>query len=95
MIEAELNKMLSDVLMIDDSERLLARLGRGDTVGELGVICERPRSATARAAEETTLLFTTAEDVLTLLAHNSGAANAMLKYVGQRFADSVEQQFAA
>ncbi|MDA9982937.1 ABC transporter transmembrane domain-containing protein [Gammaproteobacteria bacterium] len=85
---------LEIVLMIDDGERLLARLGRGDTVGELGVVCERPRSATARAAEETTLLFTTAEDVLTLLAHNSGAANAMLKYVGQRFADSVEQQIA-
>ena len=86
---------LEIVLTVDHRERILTTLGRGDTAGELGVICERPRSATARAAKPTTLLFTTAEDVLTLLALNPGAAYAMLRYVGQRFADSVEQQFAA
>jgi CRP-like cAMP-binding protein len=86
---------LEIVLMTDDGERSLTRLGRGETVGELGVICERPRSATARATKPTTLVFTTAEDVLALLAHNPGAANAMLRYVGQRFADIVEHQFAA
>lgn len=84
---------LETVRIVDDRERLLMKLGRGDTVGELGVICDRPRSATARAAKPTTLLFTTAEDVLTLLEHNPGVANAMLRYIGQRFANSVEQDF--
>lgn len=86
---------LEIVLTVGDREEVLTRLGRGDTVGELGVICDRPRGATARALEPTTLLFTTTEDVLTLLEHNPGVANAMLKYIGERFVDSVEQRTAA
>lgn len=91
ILEGELEIIING----DTEERLLARLQAGDTVGELGVICDRPRSATARAAQATILLFTSTEDVLTLLNHNPGVANAMLRYIGKRFADSVEQQHAA
>jgi CRP-like cAMP-binding protein len=80
--------------MVDDGERLITKLGPGDNVGILSVICDRPRSATARASKSTTLLFTTAEDVSALLEHNPSVANAMLRYVGQRFAETLEQEFA-
>lgn len=79
--------------MVLASERCVA--GAGDAVGELGVICERPRTATARAAKSTTMLFTAAEDVLTLLEHNPEVANTMLKHIARRFADSVEQALPA
>ena len=85
---------LEMVRTADDKERLITRFGPGDNVGILGVICDRPRSATARASKPTTLLFTRAEDVLTLLKHNPGLANAMLRYVGQSFAENLEQDFA-
>ncbi len=88
-----LDGALEIVRIQQDKEQLLAKLGPGDTVGELGVICEQPQGATARAIKPTTLLFTKAEDVLTLLTHNPGVANAMLKHVGRRFVDSIEQQF--
>jgi putative ABC transport system ATP-binding protein len=78
-----------------DQEHILSRLGQGDTVGAISVICDRPRGATARTVMPTTLLFTKAEDVITLLEHNPGAANAMLRYVGERIVDTIEQRFAA
>lgn len=90
-----LDGVLEIVLEAGDGEQVLNRLGSGETVGELGVICDRPRGATARALQPTTLLFTSAEDVLTLLEHNQGVANAMLRYVGERFVDSVAQRNAA
>jgi putative ABC transport system ATP-binding protein len=86
---------LEIVLRVGEREDILNRLGAGDTVGELGVICDRPRGAAARALEPTTLLFTATEDVLTLLEHNPGVANAMLRYIGERFVDSVDQRSAA
>ena len=75
---------LEIALTVGSREEVLNRLGRGDTVGELGVICYRPRGAAARALEPTTLLE-----------HNPGVANAMLRYIGERFVDSVEQRTAA
>lgn len=45
------------VHLVDDSgeERLVAELGRGEVVGELGLLDRAPRSATVRAVRDTTL----------------------------------------
>ncbi len=49
------------VVMVDDDgsdageERLVAELGRGEVVGELGLLDRAPRSATVRAVRDTTL----------------------------------------
>jgi len=40
----------------DDEEKLLARLGPGQTLGEMALLDGQPRSATARAAEDLVLL---------------------------------------
>jgi predicted acylesterase/phospholipase RssA/CRP-like cAMP-binding protein len=39
----------------DGEERLVAELGRGEVVGELGLLDQAPRSATVRAVRDTTL----------------------------------------
>jgi predicted acylesterase/phospholipase RssA/CRP-like cAMP-binding protein len=39
----------------DSGERLIAELGRGEVVGELGLLDRAPRSATVRAVRDTTL----------------------------------------
>ncbi len=46
----------------EEQEKLLARLGPGQTIGEMALLDGQPRSATARAAEDVLLLvFTRAE----------------------------------
>ena len=53
----------------DGEERLVAELGRGEVVGELGLLDRAPRSATVRAVRDTTLASfsaTTFEDLVAL-----------------------------
>ena len=53
----------------DGKERLVAELGRGEVVGELGLLDRAPRSATVRAVRDTTLASfsaTTFEDLVAL-----------------------------
>ncbi len=42
-------------VVADNEERLVAELGRGEVVGELGLLDRTPRSATVRAVRDTTL----------------------------------------
>jgi predicted acylesterase/phospholipase RssA/CRP-like cAMP-binding protein len=46
---------VSVTLIEDGDERLVAELGRGEVVGELGLLDRAPRSATVRAVRDTTL----------------------------------------
>ncbi len=82
-----------EVLYSNDKnqQQILAKLGNGDMAGTLDVVCNRPRSNTVRASQSSTLLFTAAEDVTTLLTHNPSAANAMLRYLGQHLGKAIEQ----
>jgi CRP/FNR family transcriptional regulator, cyclic AMP receptor protein len=43
----------------EEHEKLLARLGPGQTIGEMALLDGEPRSATARAAEDVVLLVLT------------------------------------
>jgi predicted acylesterase/phospholipase RssA/CRP-like cAMP-binding protein len=58
---------VSVTLVDDGDERLVAELGRGEVVGELGLLDRAPRSATVRAVRDTTLASfsaTTFEDLV-------------------------------
>jgi putative ABC transport system ATP-binding protein len=86
ILEGELELVRADV----GGERVLARLGPGDTVGELSVICEQPRGATARTVTPSTLMFTTTEHMMALIADYPGIATAMLKGIGKRLMDIID-----
>lgn len=52
---------------VDGRESVLALMDRGDLFGEMGMLDDRPRSATARALEPSTLLRIPYEPVLAVL----------------------------
>ena len=77
-----------------NDERVLARLGPGDTLGELSVICEQPYGATARTVTPSTLMFITTEHMMALIADYPDTATAMLKSIGKRLLDIVDAPLA-
>lgn len=62
----------------------LAVLGEGDIVGEMGVIDERPRSASLRALEPVTALAVNHQEFLDTLLHRPGDALALLRALFER-----------
>lgn len=68
-----------------DDEHLLGLIAPGETVGELGVLAEQPRSATVRALRDCTLLQLSREDLLLRLigAHPQALVGTM-RYVLER-----------
>jgi CRP-like cAMP-binding protein len=75
-----------------ETDFLIATLGPGDFVGEMSIIDAEPRSATARVAEESTLLVVTRKCFLDIMQTIPGAANkillTMLKVVNQRLRET-------
>jgi predicted acylesterase/phospholipase RssA len=67
----------------DGDETFVRDLGRGEIVGELGLINDEPRSATVRAVRETALARLAAADFLDLIGSHPGlalgVANAVLR----------------
>jgi CRP/FNR family transcriptional regulator len=62
-------------------ELILAVLGPGDTLGELSLLDGQPRSADARALDESTLLALPAEPLRVLLERSPGLALAVAQEV--------------
>jgi len=73
-------------------EMVIATLGVGDFVGEMAVLDEEPRSATARVVEETTMLIITRKSFQDILkALPEGAVKILmiiLKNVNQRLREA-------
>jgi len=72
-------------------EVLLATLGPGHFFGEISLLDGGPRTATVRAASDTTLLSLQRADFLTFLEKHPGAAIHMLTILGQRQRDTLEK----
>lgn len=62
----------------------VALLGPGEIFGELSLLDNQPRSATAKALEDTTLIGITRDDLLALVTAHPGSALDMMTMLGQR-----------
>lgn len=67
-----------------EGERVLAELGPGACVGEMGVLGDHKRSATIVAAEDTTVLRTDRTIFLELLEHFPKMAMAIMRELAMR-----------
>lgn len=64
--------------------RVLATLGPGDSVGEMAVLDDAPRSATARASADTEAIFVSREELLLLLDRKPRLALTLIREFSNR-----------
>src|SRR2546422_3346844 len=67
-----------------DQRRVLSRLGSGDFFGEMAVLDEQPRSATATAEVDSKVYFITRDDMLKILARSPSLSVSLVKEVSLR-----------
>jgi diguanylate cyclase (GGDEF)-like protein len=77
-------------------ERFLAEAGEGELIGELGVLRDRPRSATVETVEKTRCLQLPQEDFLNVLRTSTSLAMVLLKRLSDRIneADHMTVRYA-
>jgi len=77
-------KVQISCLVGQDQRRVLSRLGPGDFFGEMAVLDELPRSATASAETDIQVYFFLREDLLNILAHSPSLAVSLVKEFSRR-----------
>jgi signal transduction histidine kinase len=70
-----------------DTRRVFSQLGPGEIFGEMAVIEDRPRSATASASKETEIYFIPRDEMLALLQRSPALAFNMLQEISRRLRD--------
>jgi CRP/FNR family transcriptional regulator/CRP/FNR family cyclic AMP-dependent transcriptional regulator len=75
---------------VDGSEMTLARVGPGDFFGDMSLLDGSPRSASAVAAAESTLLVLERDDFIGLIRQRPEAALSILAVITQRLRGSDE-----
>ena len=70
-----------------NEHRVFSRLGPGDIFGEMAVIENLPRSATAIAVQDVQVSFIPREEMLGLLKHSPGLAFNLLQEISRRLRD--------
>jgi signal transduction histidine kinase len=70
-----------------DTRRVFSQLGSGEIFGEMSVIEDRPRSATATALKETEIYFIPRAEMHTLLQRSPALAFNMLQEISHRLRD--------
>ena len=85
-------RLLSGVVEIlrelDGDPILLGTVGAGQFIGEMGIIENRPRSATARAASEVDVEFFTATEFLDHITSSPQAARELIQRLSQRLREA-------
>jgi len=85
-------RLLSGVVEIlrelDGDPILLGTVGAGQFIGEMGIIENRPRSATARAASEVDVEFLTATEFLDHITSSPQAARELIQRLSQRLREA-------
>jgi len=71
-------------LITADIQRVFRQLGPGEIFGEMAVVEDRPRSATARALKDTELYFIPRDDMLALLQRSPAVAFNVLEEISHR-----------
>lgn len=69
------------------AQRVFTRIGPGEMFGEMAVIEQRPRSATAIAVEETVAWFFPRDEMLRLIEQVPGLALTLLQVISNRLRD--------
>jgi signal transduction histidine kinase len=70
-----------------DTRRAFSQLGPGEIFGEMAVIEDRPRSATATALKNTAVYFLPRGEILSLLERSPGLAFGLLQQISHRLRD--------
>ena len=73
---------------LDGDPILLGRVGAGQFIGEMGVVENRTRSATARAASEVEVEMLTPTEFLDHIAGSPGAARELIQRLSQRLREA-------
>lgn len=71
-------------MMNQDTRRVFSQIGPGGLFGEMAVIEQRPRSATATAVRDTVVYFVARDDLLAFLEHSPGFALSLLQVISHR-----------
>ncbi len=75
------------VTAVDGVERELHRLGEGEFFGEIGLVSNQPRTATARAVEETQLLMLVPQAINELIEAEPSVLAVLLRFLRDRLID--------
>src|SRR3974390_2982940 len=67
-----------------NSRQVFSQVAPGEMFGEMAVIDDKPRSASALAKEETIVYFVSRDDLLALVEHSPSLALALLREVSHR-----------
>ncbi|MGC2201152.1 MAG: cyclic nucleotide-binding domain-containing protein [Stellaceae bacterium] len=73
---------------LDGDPILLGTVGAGQFIGEMGVVENRPRSATARAASEVEVEILTPAEFFDQIASSPGAARELIRRLSQRLREA-------
>lgn len=76
--------VVDGLLRIEQEGRLLARLGKGETVGEMAVLDWQPRSASVIAEQASTLLRVERNDLIDLLQEEPALLRSLLALLSRR-----------
>ncbi len=76
---------------VGDVEKILASLGPGEFLGEMSILNNKPRSATATCAEPAKLLVIDAKTFEAMIRSNAEIAIRMIKKLSDRLAEANEQ----
>ena len=76
---------------VGEVEKILASLGPGEFLGEMSILNNKPRSATATCAEDAKLLVIDAKTFEAMIRGNAEIAIRMIKKLADRLAEANEQ----
>ncbi len=69
---------------VGNVEKILSTLGQGEFFGEMSILCDRPRSATATVAEDARILVIDPKTFEAMVRTNSEVAIRMIKKLAER-----------
>ncbi len=76
---------------VGDVEKILSSMGPGEFLGEMSILNNKPRSATATCAEDSKLLVIDAKTFEAMIRGNAEIAIRMIKKLADRLAEANEQ----
>ena len=76
------------LLDVDGRDKIVAELGPGEVFGEMGIIDDGPRAATAVAADETVCIGYAPDDILDQIDRNPETMKAIMKTLIKRLREA-------